>query len=223
MNSFTLKLIAVITMLIDHTAHVLVSQDTPIYFLMRAAGRLAFPIFCFLIVEGFYHTRNVYKYLLRLGIFALLSEIPFDLAIHGEVFYQDYQNVYFTLFIGLGVICGLEKVRTSFTANRVFSALCQCLIVLAGCMFTVFLKTDYDAMGVILIVLFYLYRENKPALIISVLLVTIFLGGVFEGLASLSLILILLYNGERGTKVKYAFYAFYPVHLFVLYLISIFI
>ncbi|ROR28178.1 TraX protein [Mobilisporobacter senegalensis] len=223
MNSFTLKMIAIITMLIDHTAHVLIPPDEPIYYVMRAIGRLAFPIFCFLIVEGLFHTRNVNKYMLRLGIFALISEIPFDLAIKGEPFYEYYQSVYFTLLIGLAVIYGLHKIKIHFPSNLPVSIILQLIVILAGCILAILLKTDYNAMGVILILAFYLFREKKLFLILSVLFVTIVIGGRFEGIASFSLIFILLYNGLRGPKVKYLFYAFYPVHLLCLYLIATFL
>ena len=206
-------------MLIDHTAHVLISPYAPMYMPMRAIGRLAFPIFCFLIVEGFYHTRNVSKYLFRLGIFAFISEIPFDLAIYGEPFYEYSQSVYFTLFIGLAVIYGLQKLENINFSNIGLFFLCQCIVILAGCMLAVIVRADYDAMGVILIAAFYLFREKKLYLIVAVLLITIFHGGM-EGLASLSLLFILQYNGQRGPKVKYAFYVFYPVHLLALYFIS---
>lgn len=221
MNSFTLKLIAIITMLIDHTADVLVPLDQPIYIIMRAIGRLAFPIFCFLIVEGLYYTKNINKYMLRLGIFALISELPFDLALFERTFTWDHQNVYFTLVIGLIVIYGLQKIRIHFVSNQVISFILQFIVIIAGCEIAYLLKTDYNAMGVILILMFYLFRDKKLPLIISVLFVTIVLGGTFEGLASFALIPILLYNGLRGPKVKYVFYAFYPVHLLCLYLFSL--
>ena len=83
MNTYKLKLIAIITMLIDHIAAVLIPSDTMLWLVMRCIGRLAFPIFVFLLVEGFHHTRDVKKYLLRLGAFALISEVPFDLAFYG--------------------------------------------------------------------------------------------------------------------------------------------
>lgn len=221
MNSFTLKMIAIITMLIDHTAAVLVPDDQLIYIVMRAIGRLAFPIFCFLIVEGLHNSKNVNNYILRLGVFAFISEIPFDLALFREPLFLNYQNVYFTLVIGLAVIYGLHKIRMHLVSNQVISIILQVIVVISGCVLANFLRTDYSMMGVILILVFYQFREKKLLLIISVLCVTIGLGSPFEGLASISLIFILLYNGLRGPKTKYVFYAFYPVHLLCLYLISI--
>ncbi len=100
MNSFHLKMIAIITMLIDHTAAVLIPSNTVLWLVMRCIGRLAFPIFVFLLVEGFYHTRDVKKYLLRMGAFALLSEIPFDLAFYGKVLEFTHQNIFLPYSLG---------------------------------------------------------------------------------------------------------------------------
>ena len=131
----TLKLIAIITMLIDHTAATILDrtliarglgnlsgdvqatqdflvQNGTLYGIdmaRRLIGRLAFPIFCFLLIEGFLHTRNVWKYAIRLGVFALISEIPFDLAFHAKFFYFQYQNVFFTLLIGVLVMIGFKS------------------------------------------------------------------------------------------------------------------
>ncbi len=133
-----MKIIAMVCMLIDHTAAVLFDRilisrgllnavnasdggasflstgnTAVIYYadmIMRAIGRISFPIFCFLLIEGFMHTHDVKKYALNLGIFALVSEIPFDLAFAGKPFYLNYQNVFFTLFIGLVMMIFLQKI-----------------------------------------------------------------------------------------------------------------
>ena len=119
----TLKLIAIVSMLIDHTAatviRALLISASPdwqpglrtLYSVSRDIGRLAFPIFCFLLVEGFLHTRNPKKYAGRLFLFALISEIPFDLALQSGWFDPGKQNVYFTLLIGLLVLMGLSYFR----------------------------------------------------------------------------------------------------------------
>ncbi len=118
----TLKIIAIVTMLIDHIGvaifenGMLKYQDNSLAWVsianlvLRTIGRIAFPIFCFLLVEGFFHTRDIKKYGTRLFLFALISEIPFDLAVFDTWFYPGYQNVYFTLFIGLWVIYWYDKV-----------------------------------------------------------------------------------------------------------------
>ena len=125
----TLKMIAVITMLIDHVAAGVLGRyltmyaldSTPgaidyntlwiIYEVMRGIGRVAFPIYCFLLVEGFTHTKSVGKYSLRLLLFAFVSEVPFDLLFNGKVVDLSYQNVFFTLWIGLLVMWGFQWVE----------------------------------------------------------------------------------------------------------------
>lgn len=221
MNSFQLKMIAIITMLIDHTAAVLISPNQPLYALMRIIGRIAFPIFCYLIVEGFYHTRSVKKYILRLSAFALISEVPFDLALFEEGFYWNYQNVYFTLAIGLIVVSGIHWIRNKYTYNAIISNLIQFIIVIGGCSIAIILRTDYSFMGVLMILVFYLYREKKQKLVLAVFVVALLFGFGIEIIATLSLIPIFLYNGEKGPSGgKYFFYVFYPAHLYILYIIE---
>ena len=105
LNSFQLKCIAVITMIIDHTGAVLFPGEL----VFRYIGRISFPIFCFLLVEGFFHTRDMRKYMLRLGVFAVLSEIPYDLAFRGTMLEFSHQNVFFSLLIGVMMMYALEK------------------------------------------------------------------------------------------------------------------
>lgn len=116
MSGTSLKWIAVISMLIDHTAEVLMNHNAAltapiwaqIYVLMRGIGRIAFPIYAFLLVEGFLHTRDVKKYLTRMFLFAVVSEVPFDLAVFHTPFYWGYQNVFFALFLGLLALAGIR-------------------------------------------------------------------------------------------------------------------
>ena len=192
----TLKIIAMVCMLIDHTAAVLFDRilisrglldavnasdggasflstgnTAVIYYadmIMRAIGRISFPIFCFLLIEGFMHTHDVKKYALNLGIFALVSEIPFDLAFAGKPFYLDYQNVFFTLFIGLVMMIFLQKIDSKAQkdagawqrANWKVSV-GKLLVIVAACAVATLLKTDYSAMGILTIVLMYNMRKNK--------------------------------------------------------------
>lgn len=119
-SGYWLKLIAVISMLIDHTSAVILEQipglENPA-FLMRIIGRLAFPIYCFLLVEGFYHTRSRAKYAGRLFLFALISEVPFDLAFSRRMWDFSSNNVFFTLLFGLLVIWGVEGIKQKFVAD----------------------------------------------------------------------------------------------------------
>ncbi|NLK74517.1 MAG: hypothetical protein GX288_04430 [Clostridiales bacterium] len=219
MNSFILKMIGIITMLLDHIGAVLLQPGTVPYFILRSIGRLAFPIFAFLIVEGFFHTRDLKKYMTRLGIFALLSEIPFDLAFNNKVLELGYQNIFFTLFLGLILIHFIHqlenKYRTNPTAYNIFSA----LVTLLFCIIAVILGTDYDFKGILIIVAFYLFRESKLWMVVSLLLILNMIGGI-SVLGTLSMVFIGFYNGKKGKDIKYFFYIFYPLHLLLLFLIN---
>ncbi len=205
LSSSSLKLIAVISMLIDHMGFVLFPQ----YPLMRAIGRLAFPIYCFLITEGAAHTSNWKRYALRLFLFALISEIPFDLAMGGRWIDGSYQNVFWTLLLGLLAIELYEKKTYLAYAGIV-------VLVLAGNL----LGTDYGSEGVLLIWLLHVVRKDdiRWAAVVAAVWCLCF-GGVQQW-GMISALFLLLYNGKRGWSglaIKYAFYAFYPIHLLVLY------
>lgn len=205
----SLKIIALFAMLLDHIGAILFPQ----FILLRIIGRIAFPIFCFLLIEGFIHTHNSRKYASRLLIFALISEVPFDLAITHRAFYLDHQNIFFTLFIGLLVLIGIRRY-----SNHV---LMQILIIWTGCLFARILKVDYNLLGVLMIVLFYYFRDRPYPLIPIFFLINYLGGGSFlQGFATFALLPIMLYNGQRGCALKYVFYIFYPLHLLILYFIS---
>lgn len=223
----TLKLIAIISMLIDHTGAIVLRaiQRLPsvaevpenrilwqnIYACSRDIGRLAFPIFCFLIVEGFLHTRNAKKYAGRLFLFALVSELPFDFALKGSWFYPDKQNVYFTLLIGLLVIIGIARITQNGTKYLFLSV----LPLLAGMYLARIIDTDYNYKGVFLIAVLYLLRYSRLYQCIGgAISVT------WELPAPLAFLPVYLYNGKRGLSMKYFFYWFYPVHLLVLDMIA---
>lgn len=233
-----LKWIAIITMLIDHTAVALIENgvltletaaEVPgknwniiywliIYWIMRLIGRLGFPIFCFLLVEGFCHTRNVKKYMLRLAVFALISEVPFDLACFKSIFYPNYQNVFFTLLIGVATLCGIRYFNGETVKNRLLRTLC----LFAGLAAAYILKTDYNMFGVLLIVVLYMYRDKEIQRDIFagiVLLCT----SLAEITGLLAFIPMHFYNGQRGKQIKYFFYVFYPAHLLILGLIARFL
>ena len=318
----TIKIIAVVAMLIDHVAaalltrilisngmmDVLMSEDygqimqwvadnAVLYYgmsAMRMIGRLGFPIFCFLLVEGFQKTRSIGKYVFRLGLFALISEMPFDLACSGRVLEFGYQNVYFTLFIGILSLCafdffakhdvhkvlqvlltiagililpgyaalafcnflgsffaqfgvsliyllgGQEKVMVLLAAVYiafvivmaiVYAAyrhakgsdrawrMCADMAALGAAMFAAdFLRTDYSGMGVLTIAVMYLFRKRKVISMLSGCVVLTIMS-ISEITAFFTLIPVALYNGERGLKMKYFFYIFYPAHLLIIYLI----
>ena len=160
MSGTTLKWIAVISMLIDHTAEVLINHNAAltdpiwaqIYVLMRGIGRIAFPIYAFLLVEGFLHTRDVKKYLARMLTFAVVSEIPFDLAVFHTPFYWGYQNVFFTLFLGLLALAG-ENVIHQSSGMFAGAGLWKQALALILCVGTAqLISCDYGAFGVFFII-----------------------------------------------------------------------
>ena len=208
LNSFQLKLIAIITMLIDHIGAVLL----PEYVIMRYIGRLSFPIFCFLLTEGFFYTKNVKKYIFRLAVFAIISEIPYDLAFLNE--YSDFsrQNVFFTLCIGVIMMYAISKT------NDLTIKVIYLVLAMWGAQM---LRGDYGYKGILLIAIYYFLREQQ---IVRAFLGAIwnFIGNsVIQAFGAFAAIPILLYNGEKGKSMKYLFYVFYPVHLLILYIISV--
>src|SRR5690554_5628220 len=170
MSTFALKIIAIITMLVDHAAVVFIPSDTWLHLIGRIIGRLSFPIFAFLLVEGFFHTKNIKKYLTRLGVFALISEIPFDLAFYNTYFYIGHQNIFFTLFLGLLAIHLISMVEKKFHDQILYINLANAGITILFSFIASILMTDYKFLGILLIVAFYLFRGSKPLLVISMLI-----------------------------------------------------
>lgn len=208
LNTFTLKMIAIISMLIDHVGHIFF----PEIMIFRIIGRLAFPIFAYVLAEGFVYTRDVKKYLLRLGLFALLSEIPYDLAIMGSVLEFSHQNVFFTLFFGvlmLYVMTRMKIILMQYAAVLVVVFICR------------FLHTDYSSIGVLLVFIFYVFRQRKVEKLLIAGFIFLGLTGGIQLYALLALPLIALHNGEQGAKMKAFFYLFYPAHLLILYLVHL--
>ena len=205
-DGFTLKCIAMVCMLIDHTGAVLFPQ----YRILRVIGRLAFPIYCFLLVEGAMHTSNIRKYEMRLFGFALLSEIPFDLAFRRGINW-DHQNVFFTLLLGVVAVDLAKQCRNKLSEVLIFSV----MIVVAE-----FLNTDYGGKGIVFILCYYLLYERK---VVKQLLFAfenfLLYGRGVQMYASLAVVPMLMYNGKKGPSLKYFFYVFYPLHLLILYLI----
>ncbi|XME03685.1 TraX family protein [Lachnospiraceae bacterium C1.1] len=209
MTTFSLKMLAVIAMLIDHSAEVIFNNNMT----MRMIGRLAFPIYAFLIVEGFHKTRNKKKYLIRLALFAIISELPFNLALHkGQLFYLDAQNVFFTLAIGLAMLMALERFKNSIYLSV--------LIIITACFYAETLHTDYSYRGILVILFFELCRDCPLIRNISIMAVFMKIAYWFNGYASVALIPISFYNEKKGPSCKYFFYCFYPVHLLILYFIA---
>lgn len=314
----TIKLIAIIAMLIDHIAatilyQVIISHGfgavinggtvknfsylsfdgvlVIIYILMRLIGRFGFPIFCFLLIDGFKYTHNRFRYALRLFLFALISEVPFDLAFTGLYCYKYYQNVFFTLFIGLITLCGYEYLAKMIRSSRVVKAISviagviipslylalvvynsalklfgsettflsdrqglfftgaaviagiiiliafllyrnergtDCAVIFLGdfailslaSLIADNLRTDYSGIGILTITFMYLFRNKKVSEMVAGCAVLTALNPT-EASAFFMVPVIAKYNGKRGWNMKYLFYAFYPVHLALLYLICL--
>ena len=221
LSGTALKLAACITMLIDHIgascieATYGVAYRTPPQILqldrvLRLIGRLAFPIFCFLAVEGFLHTHDVKKYVRRLLLFGLLSEVPFDLAFFRTPFAPQHQNVYWTLALGVLAMAGLKRFEKENGLPG-----WQGLVWAGGCAaLALASNTDYHAIGVLIICTLYLTRADRKRQCLAGALLFL-----FELTAPLAFVLVWFYNGQRGAcspLQKKAFYWFYPVHLLVL-------
>jgi hypothetical protein len=230
MNVFQIKLIAVITMAIDHIG-LFFFPDMPIF---RAVGRLAFPLFAWLIANGAFNTRDIYSYLKRLFIFAIASQVPFILAFRELNPSYWSLNIFFTLSLGLASIVAIRDVKPKPSG-----------ILLAGLFVALawYFDASYGAAGVLSIIVFYLFFDNiKKMFLGHVLIYTAFnviptylsiktattpittahLMPFLQPLALFSLVFIAFYNGKEGPSAKYFFYPFYPLHLFIIYLILVF-
>jgi len=234
-TSYALHVIAMLLMLGDH----LWATIFPYMEWLTCIGRIAFPLFAFLITEGYVHTRNFKKYLLRLFVFAIISEIPFDFLYGSTWFYPFHQNVLWTFLLALLFMKGMDKIREKF-GFMLSSLLCAILTLLAYIVGTVTM-VDYYGVGVLTVLLFYFTKKDTPLNLFLQFLGMYFLhvtmlGGYYydvelfgihfeivqQGLAVLALPLIWLYKGEQGYHEKwfqYFCYAFYPLHLILLYII----
>lgn len=231
-----LRVIAVLFMLSDHIWATYMSFGD----WMTYIGRMAFPIFAFQIAEGFVHTKNVKKYILRLLAFAVVTEIPFNLFYSSRTFNPYHQNVLFTLLLGFFAIVLIDKAKKDRSAKNIAKTVALLLIVVVA---SVIGFVDYGIHGVLMVVMFYLFRDFPFAWLAQLLgMVAIniiffegqvipfeLFGKAFEiptqGFAVFSLIPIWLYGGKKGISNKilqYGFYAFYPVHMLILYLIKYF-
>ena len=231
LSGSVLKWIAVITMFIDHLGASLIevfildpsgasSSAVPVFDygfwtaadgILRAVGRTAFPLFAFLLAQGAVHTRDARKYLARLILFAFISEITFDLATADRLFFIGHQNVFFTLALGLAAVIVLQR-----SAGCEWKAFIALLISMTA---AELLSTDYGAVGVAVIFVLYYFRDRR--FLSCVLSFALLVLGSLSSLYTIpAFILIELYNGKRGGRLKYFFYWFYPVHLTALWTVG---
>lgn len=230
LSGSALKVIAITTMFLDHIGAAILESPVvwaalgageeidPFFnspalalcrdvdIVLRLIGRIAFPIFCFLLVEGFLHTRSLRRYMGRMAAFALLSEVPYDLAFYEGWFDPGGQNVYFTLLLGL---LAMAAVRYLLPKSALLA-----LGAAVGCaLLAQLLRTDYGAFGVAFILLLYVLRDREPARTAAGCLAL-----CWEVTAPLAFVPIRLYNGRRGRLGgKWFFYGFYPAHILLLW------
>ena len=206
-----LKWIAVLTMVIDHVGAILFPDQS----WMRGIGRVGFPVYAYCLAEGFRYTSDYRRYLGRLALFAILSEIPFDLAFYGVPFSFAHQNVFFTLTLGLILLWVLERCREQ-------------LLLCAGafavlCFLAQALHMDYGAGGLLMVFAFYLAQQGTSPWIGWGIFVFINLFGYAGGVqwaAILALLPIGLYSGKAGKRKQRFFYWIYPLHLLLLWIIE---
>lgn len=239
LTAAVLHIIAMTLMLMDHLwATLLPAREW-----LTCAGRVAFPIFAFMAVEGYFHTRSFKKYILRMLLFAVLSEIPFDLMYGGTWFYPVHQNVLWTFLLGLLGVWLMEQVRKK---GKTWMYLLVCVLVgLAGLVLGTLCMVDYYGVGVLTVFVFYFLHGRKWWCFLGQLAALYWLnvellGGLMypvqlfgmefelcqQGLALLALIPIWLYRGRQGYRSKpfqYLCYAFYPVHMLLLVVVLNFI
>lgn len=235
LSAAALHILAMALMLCDHLwATLLPAQEW-----LTCVGRLAFPMFAFMAVEGYFHTRSFKRYALRMFVFALLSEIPFDLMYGGTWFYPVHQNVIWTLLIGLLGIRAMEAVREK---GKLWLYVLTCVGVTAlGAALGTLGMVDYYGAGVLTVFVFYFFHGREWWKLLGQILALYWInvrmlgGQVYpmtilgmdvelsqQGLALLALVPIWLYRGRQGHHSKafqYACYAFYPVHMLILALI----
>ena len=232
LTAAVLHIIAMTLMLMDHLwATLLPAREW-----LTCAGRVAFPIFAFMAVEGYFHTRSFKKYILRMLLFAVLSEIPFDLMYGGTWFYPVHQNVLWTFLLGLLGVWLMEQVRKK---GKTWMYLLVCVLVVpAGLVLGTLCMVDYYGVGILTVFVFYFLHGRKWWCFLGQLAALYWLnvellGGLMypvqlfgmefelcqQGLALLALIPIWLYRGRQGYHSKpfqYLCYAFYPVHMLLL-------
>ena len=244
-----LKILAMLIMFMDHFTKSFVMENyyyisgmfdmfgSQLYNTLKTyywpIGSIAFPIFSFLLVEGFLHTKHLKKFFLFLFIFALISEIPFDLVFFKDEmgtlktfpFYFEYQNVFFTLFLGLTTIWGISefsKIAKKGLKEKIIASVLSVILIAVTSILAEKLMTDYGAYGVLLITAFYLTRKNRIYQIFSYIALFFIFRNFISFPQIVVSILILLYNGKRGKiNIKYFGYIFYPAHLTVLYILSL--
>ena len=236
LSSMALHVLAMLLMLCDHLWGTIVAGND----WMTCIGRLAFPIFAFLAVEGFFHTGNLKRYMGRMLIFALVSEVPFNLMMSGSIIYPFHQNVLWSFLISLGLMWLNEKARAK--KKWWLSLLTAAGTLALGWILGLISFVDYNYAGIMMTMAFYFFRGNKwwqfAGQVLAMKYINFYMGGMVyefmlfgrevsfpqQGFAIFALVPIWLYNGQRGTQnkvMKWFNYAFYPVHMLILWLMML--
>ena len=221
MTSLWLKIIAVTSMIVDHIGAVffpyyMVHIFGVTFYPLRTIGRLAFPIYCFLLIEGICHTSNWKKYAVRLGVLALLSEISFDLALFGSITLQ-HQNVFFTLLFGL------LAVQFDLIYKKKGNYIGGLIAFLAACFVAQMMKTDYGAIGIVSIMMCYYWRKQLTLLALGILGIGFYVG-MSQPFGVFAMIPIYFYNGKQGYRnkaIQLLWYLIYPIHLTLIAVIAL--
>ncbi len=235
-SSMWLHILAMLFMLCDHLWGTIVPGND----WLTCIGRISFPIFAFMIVEGYFHTKNLKRYVCRLLIFAVISEIPFNLAMGSSLFYPIHQNVLWSFLISIALIHLNEKARKT---NKIWKRIAVGFVtVILGYLIGIITMVDFYHAGILTVLVFYFFRERKWWSYIGQFIclwhINVEMLGGFsyeiplgdetfflsrQGLALLALIPIWLYRGKQGYHSKalqYVYYAFYPLHLLILGIIK---
>lgn len=235
MSALTLKIIACIAMLLDH-----IGYTVKITYPYRIIGRIAFPIYAFLLTEGYHHTKDFKRYLKRLFLFALVSEIPFNLFSKGKLIdISSSKNIFFTLSLSLLLLYWLDESKKIYE-DKPRLILLSTILVSLFCLTAELINVDYGFYGILTVLCFrymkHCRRKNLATItghtvvIFSYILLSQNNSWAFVQLYALfALVPILLYNGKKGHNptnrtmnkiIQYAFYAYYPLHMLIIYLFT---
>lgn len=233
----SLKIIAMLIMVIDHVAaillHDLVFANYSIGYrdnfmidmvlVMRTIGRLSFPIFAFLIVESYTYTRSRPRFILRLGIFAIITEPMFNYAQNSTWLYPQYQSNMVTWTLAIIAIYLYDLILQRFentSINKILSYLTAILPVISIAVFNHFIGSDYGYEGILVCFGIYILRNNRVVAMMLASMILIASNGSIQFMSLLAIIPILMYNDTRGKGLKYFFYLFYPLHLLIIRVIT---
>ncbi len=214
MNRFQIKLIACLTMLIDHVCLVFFPNAFVAGVMRQSVGRMAFPLFVFMLGQGFFYTRSRIRYCRNLLILAIVSEIPYDFLFNHTLFYWKDQNVIFTLLTALILFCLLERFNGKLPLQILF---CAGFAAAAQ-----FLRLDYGLFGIAAAVIVYYTNALEPyqSCAYSCIPLILGFGSIGTLLAALPLLIYKKTGGRFSAPAKLAFYIFYPGHIAVLLLIQ---